>query len=63
MSVTILEVIEAGGYNLFTEEDAIWLLSVETQFAELIEKAHELVDSLQEARDNIAEEDYLKVFG
>jgi len=63
MSVTILEVIEAGGYNLSTEEDAIWLLSVETQFAELIEKAHELVDSLQEARDKIAEEDYLKVFG
>ena len=61
--ISILEVIEAGGYNLSTEEDAIWLLSVETQFAELLEKAHELVDSLQEARDKIAEEDYLKVFG
>ena len=63
MSATILKVIEAGGFDLSTEEDAIWLLSVETQFAELIEKAHELVDSLQEARDKIAEEDYLKVFG
>lgn len=43
MSVSLLEVIEAGGYDLSTKEDAIWLLSKEQEFAELIERAEEIV--------------------
>ena len=45
MSVSLLEVIEHGGYDLNTYEDALWLLSKQTEFAELIEKADELVEA------------------
>ncbi len=44
MSVSLLEVIEAGGYDLGTKEDAIWLLSKQTEFKELVEQAEELVE-------------------
>ena len=44
MSVSLLEVIEHGGYDLSTVEDANWLLSKQNEFEELIEKAQELVD-------------------
>lgn len=43
MSVSLLEVIEAGGYDLTTKEDAIWLLSKRNEFEELVGKAEELV--------------------
>jgi len=49
MSTTLREVIEAGGYNLATLDDANWLLGVEDEFNELIEQAEELVDA-EEAR-------------
>jgi hypothetical protein len=39
MSVSLLEVIEAGGYDLDTKEDANWLLSKQQEFEELIEQA------------------------
>lgn len=39
MSVSLLEVIEAGGYDLATHEDANWLLSKQSEFEELIEEA------------------------
>lgn len=39
MGVSLLEVIEAGGYNLATTADASWLLSKQEEFAELIEQA------------------------
>lgn len=45
MSVSLLEVIEHGGYNITTYEDANWLLSKQNEFAELIEQAQEVVDS------------------
>lgn len=45
MSVSLLEVIEYGGYNLNTVEDAQWLLSKQSEFEELIEAAQELVDN------------------
>lgn len=45
MSVSLLEVIEAGGYDLTTYDDAIWLLSKRNEFDELIEKAEELVEA------------------
>jgi hypothetical protein len=44
MSVSLLEVIEAGGYDITTKQDAIWLLSKQNEFEELIEKAQDLVD-------------------
>lgn len=45
MSVSILEVIEAGGYNLTTREDALWLTCQQNEFAELIEQAQDLLDN------------------
>lgn len=44
MSVSLLEVIERGGYDLNTVEDANWLLSKRQEFEELVEKAEELVE-------------------
>ena len=44
MSVTLHEVIEAGGYDLSTVEDANWLLSTQVEYEQLIEKAQELVE-------------------
>lgn len=47
MSVSLLEVIQAAGYDLETKEDAIWLLSKQTEFEELIEKAEELLEEAE----------------
>ena len=44
MSVSLLEVIEAGGYDINTYDDAIWLLSKRQEFDELVEQAEALVD-------------------
>jgi hypothetical protein len=44
MSVSLAEVIEHGGYDLTTREDATWLLSKQNEFDELIEKAEELIE-------------------
>lgn len=46
MSVSLLEVIEAAGYDLSTYEDANWLLATQTEYEELIEKAEEVVDEM-----------------
>jgi len=43
MSVSLLEVIEHSGYDLKKYDDAMWLLSKQTEFEELIEAAEELV--------------------
>lgn len=48
MSVSLLEVIEAGGYNLETVEDARWLLSKQNEFEELIEAAEQKVEEADE---------------
>lgn len=47
MSVSLLEVIEAGGYDLTTYEDAIWLLSKKSEIEELLEEAEELVERIE----------------
>lgn len=54
MSVSIREVIESGGYDLTTVEDARWILAQEAEFDELIEQAEELVE---EAKNAELEED------
>ena len=63
MSVSLLEVIEAGGYDLTLLEDAQWLLSKYTEFEELIKNAQALVD--QEADRDLAESEieYNRIFG
>lgn len=48
MSVSLQEVIEAGGYDLTDESDARWLLSKRSEFDELIEEAEELLNQLDE---------------
>ena len=63
MSVSLLEVIEAGGYDLSTVEDANWLLAVKEEFEELAEKAEatiekaELEAELESLREELAEDD------
>lgn len=48
MSVSLREVIEYGGYDIDTKEDAIWLLSKQSEFEELIENAQELIEKEEE---------------
>ena len=63
MSVSILEVIEAGGYDLTTLEDAEWLLCQVNEFEELVEKAQDLVDDEQDRQNAIDEAEYQARFG
>lgn len=58
MSVSILEVIEAGGYDLSTEDDAKWLISQVNQFEELVEKAEDMLEAIEEAETERLEKDY-----
>lgn len=51
MGVSLLEVIEAGGYDLATVEDANWLLSKQSEFEKLIEQAQEVVDNADESEE------------
>lgn len=48
MGVSLLEVIEAAGYNLTTLEDARWLLSKEDEFDDLVEAAEAIVDAAED---------------
>lgn len=48
MSVSLLDVIEAAGYDLTTVEDARWILSKEGEFDDLIEAAEELINNEEE---------------
>ena len=48
MSVSLAEVIEAGGYDLSTVEDAQWLVSRQNEFEELIEAAENLIEESEE---------------
>lgn len=44
MSVSLASVIEHGGYDLSTLEDAQWLVATQQEYAELIEAAEELIE-------------------
>ena len=48
MSMTIQQVIEAGGYDLSTRDDALWLISQVNQFEELITAAEDLIEESEE---------------
>lgn len=62
MSVSIQEVIEAGGYDLTNYEDCKWLVSKQREFAELIEKAEQLIDAQDEKESEQAEREYKERF-
>ena len=62
MSVSILEVIEAGGYDLSTEEDARWLLAQVNQFEELVTKAEDLIEKIEETENDRLEKEYQAKF-
>ena len=62
MSVSLLEVIEAGGYDLSTIEDANWLLSKQNEIEELFEEAQKLIDEAQAKEDAEAEAEYNRTF-
>lgn len=49
MSVSLLEVIEHGGYNLNNIQDAQWLISKQSEFDALVEQAEELLEQEAEA--------------
>lgn len=63
MSVSILEVIEAGGYDLSTEEDARWLLAQVNQFEELVVKAEDMLEEIEEAETERLEKEYQERWG
>ena len=54
MSVSLREVIEAGGYNLDTAEGCRWLLSREEEFEDLKELAYYMIE-----QEENAEYDYI----
>jgi len=51
MSVSIREVIENGGYDLTTVEDARWLIEQEAMFDDLIDEAEELIEQAESDED------------
>ena len=58
MSVSLLEVIEAGGYDLMTYDGALWLLSKRAEFEYLIDEAEQIVENQDEIDNNIMEAEY-----
>lgn len=53
MSVSLREVIEAAGYDLLTKEDALWLLSQQNNWDELVEEAEDRIEEIEEIeKDN-----------
>ena len=53
MSVSLLEVIEAAGYDITTKEDALWLLSKQREFSELVEQCNDLLEKIEENEYNL----------
>jgi len=51
MSVSLREVIEAGGYDLTTIDDARWLVGKQSEFEELVEEAEETIEKLEAEQD------------
>lgn len=62
MSVSIEEVINAGGYDLNTLSDAEWLLSNVSEFEELVTAAEDLIEAEEERLSAESEAEYKKRF-
>lgn len=54
MSVSLLEVIEAGGYDITTFDDANWLLSKQNEFEDLIIEAQDVIDNTEDDEEDTA---------
>lgn len=48
MGVSLLEVIEHGGYDITSVEDARWLLAKQSEFADLVERAEKVIEESEE---------------
>lgn len=48
MSVSIREVIESGGYDLTTLEDARWLVAQQSSFNDLVEEAELTIEQFED---------------
>lgn len=46
--ISLLEVVEAGGYDIRTKEDANWLLSKQQEFEELVEYCEKVMEGDEE---------------
>ena len=62
MSISLLEVIEAGGYDMNTIEDCEWLVSKQSEFEELITRAENLIEKHESIENEKAEAEYDKRF-
>lgn len=51
MSVSLREVIEHGGYDLTTLDDARWLVAKQSEFRELVEEAEQTIEVLEEENE------------
>ncbi len=52
MSVSLAEVIENGGYDLSTLEDARWFLDKRDEFEELVEFCENVIEEAEELDDD-----------
>ena len=47
MSVSLLEVLDSAGYNIDEQDGAEWLLSIQNEFDELLERAEATLDVVE----------------
>ena len=62
MSVSLREVIEAGGYDLSTFEDAQWLKSKEAEWERLLEEVETLIHDTEDREMEESEREYRELF-
>jgi hypothetical protein len=64
MSVSLIEVIEAGGYNpTGSPDDATWLLSKQAEFNELVEQAEDFLEEVDRLEYEAEEAKYNEEIG
>lgn len=51
MSVSLREVIEHGGYDLTTVEDARWLVGKQSEFEGLVDEAEGIIEESEASDD------------
>lgn len=58
MSTTLLEVINAGGFDPQKEEDARWLLSQVSQFEQLITECEDMIEKIEDEENKRLDQEY-----
>lgn len=53
MSVSLDQVISSAGFDLETREDALWLISKSAEFDELLLKAEDLIEKLDDEQNEL----------